>query len=274
MRIFSQPPHPLLQSSIDRFWGWECDRDERVDLPIVLPGTGAEVFFHHGTPFRPAAESNATAPLRPLSRNHALCLRHHAIPLAPLAGIGFVAVRFRAGRFGHLTALPVAEYFDQAPSVEALWGLPGRELAERVEAAAGFPQRVWLIERFLLQQLRNRQTDPLVVAAVDYLYRNPARMSVDQLAATLKISRRQLEKRFLAQEGLTPAAFRSQVRFQKTVRRLMLDPARSLLETALDHGYYDQSHFCRDFKALVGRSPASHLAEARLRTHFYNTPRC
>lgn len=269
MHTYHRFPHPLLRACIDRYWGWECEPSERVTLPRVLPGTGVELFLHHGTPFQHAAAEGT----RCLPRHHTLCVRRRALPLAPVVGAGFVAVRFRAGRLARLTALPVAECLDQPLPIEALWGTPGRDLAERVAAAADFPQRVELIERFLLQQLDRRRDDPLVTAAVDRLYRASSELTIAQLAGQLGIGRRQLERRFLAAEGLTPAAFRGRVRFQKTVRQLMLEPSRPLLETALAHGYYDQSHFCRDFRRLAGRSPAGHLAQAQRATHFYNPSR-
>lgn len=273
MRTFNCLPHPALRPCIDRFWGWECAPGEQVALPVVLPGTGAELFFHHGTPFRgkESAESGA-AGRPPLARSHLLCLRHRPLPLAPLHGVGFVAIRFRAGRLGHLAAVPAAECLDEPLSIEALWGAAGRGLAERVQAAPDFPRRVEIIEEFLLGRLEHCHGDALVAAAIDRLYRNPG-MAVGELADALGIGRRQLERRFLAREGLTPAEFRVRVRFQKAVRSLILDPARPLLDAALEQGYHDQSHFCRDFKALAGQSPGRYLAAARELTHFYNTPR-
>jgi AraC-like DNA-binding protein len=36
-------------------------------------------------------------------------------------------------------------------------------------------------------------------------------------------------------------------------------------ELALDLGYYDHAHFIRDFRRVVGRSPAAYAAEAASR---------
>lgn len=265
MRIFQSRPHPLLKPYVARIWGWEAEAGETVKLPVVLPGTGAEVFFHFGTPFRRAGEGTDQGP------GHLLCLRHRPLALAPQSGLGFIAVRFRAGRLGDLIDLPAAECLDQALPVEALWGRRGRDLQEQVGSAADFPARRQLLEHFLLGRLAECRTDLLVTAAVDRLYRHPT-TTVDALAQALGLGRRQLERRFQAQEGLSPVEFRCRIRFQKTVRHLLLDPALSVLDAALDQGYYDQSHFHRDFKDLTGQAPARHLAAARQATHFYNTP--
>ncbi|MCP3138644.1 AraC family transcriptional regulator [Pyxidicoccus sp. QH1ED-7-1] len=36
-----------------------------------------------------------------------------------------------------------------------------------------------------------------------------------------------------------------------------------MADLALRLGYFDQSHFIRDFKAVVGRSPGRYVEEAR-----------
>lgn len=270
MRVFNLVPHPSLRPCIDRFWGWECGPAEQVALPVLLPGTGAEMFFHHGAPFQPAVEAVNPAVLQ---QNHLLCVRRRPLPLAAQRGIGFVAIRFRAGRLGRLMAIPTRECPDLQLPAEELWGNAGRELAERVAAARDFPGRVALLEDFLLRRLESGCQDALVEAAVDRIYRNPQDANIALLADSLGIGRRQLERRFLQQEGISPAEFRRVTRFQKGVRRLMLEPSLPVLDAALDHGYYDQAHFCRDFKSFCGRSPACHLATARRMTHFYNTPR-
>lgn len=238
-------------------------------MPLVLPGTGIEILFHHGAPLKRIHAGDYDI----LPQHHTLCVRHQAMSLAPADGTGFVAIRFRAGQLGRFTPLPLVECIDQPLPVDALWGIRGRELAARVEAAGVFPRRIDLIEQFLLRQLNLRQPDRLISTATRHLYRQAAQITVDRLAAKLDIGRRQLEKRFLRAEGITPAAFRRRARFQKTVRQLMLNPSGSLIDAALDNGYYDQSHFCRDFMDLAGRSPTDHLAASRGVTHFYNTPR-
>lgn len=266
MRIFHARPHPLLRPYVARIWGWEAEAGEQVNLPFVLPGTGAEVFFHFGTPFRRIDDGTQQGTA------HLLCLRHHPLALAPLSGLAFIAVRFRAGRLWDLIDPPAAECLDQAMPVEALWGSPGRDLQEQVATAADFPARRQLLEHFLLRRLEGSRTDPLVTAAVARLYRHPQTTAINALAQALGLGRRQLERRFQAQEGLSPVEFRRRIRFQKTVRHLFLDPALPLLDAALDQGYYDQSHFHRDFRDLTGQAPAQHLAAARQTTHFYNTP--
>lgn len=47
-RTFTPPPAEL-RPWVERFWSWESDC--AVPLPLLLPGTGADLFLHYRTPF-------------------------------------------------------------------------------------------------------------------------------------------------------------------------------------------------------------------------------
>ncbi|HJV87647.1 MAG TPA: helix-turn-helix transcriptional regulator [Noviherbaspirillum sp.] len=269
MRIFSRFPVARLSPYIDRFWGWESGEGETVPLPTVLPGTGAEVFFHYRTPF---AQSEG-GKLFSLPATHLLCIRRRPMQLAAMEGLGFIAVRFRAGALHHFTQLPGNELIDQQPRAQDLWGTPGKRLADEVTGARSHDERVALLQSFLLEQLEARAFDAIVSAAATVLYRHCDTLSIDQLAARFHLGKRQLERRFLQATGLTPVEVRRLGRFQKTARTLLLDPSATSADAALAHGYYDQSHFIREFQSLTALSPLAYLSQARLKTHFYNTPR-
>ncbi|WP_168798702.1 helix-turn-helix transcriptional regulator [Herbaspirillum sp. ST 5-3] len=269
MRTFTRFPTPLLSRYIDRFWGWESDEREVISLPSLLPGTGAEMFFHYRTPFRQIEGRHSHA----LPSAHLLCIRRRPVALAEMGGLGFVAVRFRAGALHHFTRVPGNELIDQQPAAEDLWGRAGHTLAGRVADAGSNDARVQLLQHFFVRQLEQTASDALVSVAAAHLYRHCDALSIEQLASHLNLGRRQLERRFLQVTGQTPVEAKRLGRFQKTARTLVLDPSASCADSALAHGYFDQSHFIREFKSLTSLSPLAYLQQARLKTHFYNTPR-
>lgn len=271
MRRFHLLPIPPLRPYIDRLWGWESAPGETIALPTLLPGAGAELYFHYGRPFRhTGATGDAGAALSPA---HLLCLRSTPLALAAMTGVGFIAVRFRSCMLARFTPVPAVELHDRPHDIADVWGAPGRSCAARVAAADTHAERLALIQHFLLRQLCPERADALVEAAVQTLYRSQGSVAIDQLAARLRLGRRQLERRFLAATGQSPAALRRLCRFHHTVRALLLAPDAGGLDTALRHGYFDQSHFIHDFRALAQTTPQRYLRLARGTTHFYNPPR-
>lgn len=263
-RTFFCSPARALRPYVERFWGWEEART--LQLPLLTPGLGAEVFFHHGRLLRAQTNTSETE----LARGHLLCVRRVPLRLQPQADVGFTVVRIRAGALGRFTAIPLAELADTHLSAAELWGREGAVLVERVAESSTSAERVRLIEQFLLQRLAQHKGDAVAERALQLIYRRPATLSIDSVAEQCGLSRRQLERRVSTYFGQSPIELRRTARFYRTARRLALEPSLDLLQSALDCGYYDQSHFIREFSRFTGMAPRSFQRASAQLSHFYN----
>ncbi len=175
-----------------------------------------------------------------------------------VGGVGFFGIRFFPGKIHQFLRLPAHEIYDKS------WNL--RELVEpgldAVEAALlrakSFQQQIEIAESALLRLLERHafEEDPRYLDAVDRIYQSCGRIDVGSLAGLERISDRQLRRLFRETLGLSPKKLARVVRFQVALNRLRTERLGSLLELALDLGYYDQSHFINDFKELYGRTPS------------------
>lgn len=261
-------PRAELQPYVDRLWGWESEA--LLQLPPMLPGTGAELLFHYGTPFR--LQSAGTEGLN-LGQAHLLCARRAPHRLLSQAGLGFISVRFRSGALRHFCPVSLQAVLDEAVPIRDLWGQAGLDVACRVAEAADRASRVSILEDWLLACLREHgKAQPAMEAALRQLYYQHRSVRVDALAERLGMSRRHFERVFREQIGMTPKAFQRTARFHLTTRDLLLRAPTDCLASALDHGYYDQAHFIHDFQAFVGTSPLAFLKCASTVAHFYNPP--
>ena len=263
---FHFPPAAPLRAYVERIWGW--DEHEWLRLPLVTPGLGAELFFHHGAPPRvrlPDAD-------RELARGHLLCVRRVPLQLSEQRDVGFTAVRIRAGALGRFTRAPLSDLIDAQLGVREIWGRAGADAADRVAEAKSEPERVRIIENFLLERLAETTVDLIAERALRLIYDRSGPMSVAKLAEHCALGRRQFERRMLGYFGQSAVELRCLARFYHVARRLALDPSRDLLRSALDAGYYDQAHCIREFKRFAGMTPQAFQREAAGMTHFYNPP--
>ena len=256
----------MLRAHVERFWGWE--EPASLALPLVTPGLGAELFFHHGSAPHVAKADGS----EPLERAHLLCVRDTPLRLLEQPNVGFTAVRIRAGALGRFTRVPLRELKDTQIGIQELWGRAGAELEERVAAAESFEARTRLIEDFLLRRLAETAFDPWLERALARIYREPATIAVETLAEQCGLSRRQFERRIADYFGQSPVELRRLARFFHVARRMVLEPATDPLASALDVGYYDQSHFIREFKRFTGMAPQAFRRATAALTHFYNPP--
>jgi AraC-like DNA-binding protein len=90
---------------------------------------------------------------------------------------------------------------------------------------------------------------------------DPDVLRVADAAARLGVSERtvsRLARRFI---GVTPAAMIRRRRLQEAAEQLRADPRIPLAEIAARHGYADQSHLSRDFRAVLGITPAGYRGD-------------
>jgi AraC-like DNA-binding protein len=76
---------------------------------------------------------------------------------------------------------------------------------------------------------------------------------VETVAEMVRVSARTLQRR-LSEEGLTFAGLVARARFD-VAQRMLDDPARKVVDVALDLGYSDHAHFTRAFVRWTGLSP-------------------
>lgn len=134
-----------------------------------------------------------------------------------------------------------------------------REMHERVGAAPNDAARVAALEDFLVAL--PFEDDPLVARALELVAPSTGDVRVAVVARSLGLSERQLERRFLQRVGITPKRFATLLRFERALALARTAP--SLTAAALDAGYYDQSHFIRDFRRFAGIAPGELLRVPR-----------
>lgn len=167
---------------------------------------------------------------------------------------GAVFAAFRETGAARFFAPPLHELFGTTLALDDLAPRTDVErLQDRIAGAADHRGRVLHLEQFLLARLRPGRADRVTEAAVAAIRRAPGALRIAQLARELGISRRPLEKRFRCAVGTSPKQLASLVRLRHLIDARRAGASWSRL--AVEGGYFDQSHFNREFRALTGESP-------------------
>lgn len=80
------------------------------------------------------------------------------------------------------------------------------------------------------------------------------RLPIEELAASVGLSRRQLERLFMGETKSSPALVYRRVRMERA-KQLLVKTKASLIEIALEVGFENASHFSRAFSQTFGKSP-------------------
>ena len=170
------------------------------------------------------------------------------------AHIGTILVYFTEIGFTHFATHPANELFNLSLSLDDVFDKNKVEEVEEKLALASFDdKRIKVIEQFLLSQLKDIETDKLIIEAVKLIYQSKGAMRVKELNEKLFISQSPFEKRFKKLVGTTPKKFASIVRFNSVLDSL--SSAKSLTEICYENNFFDQAHFIKDFKQFTGDTP-------------------
>lgn len=245
MRIHTYLPGIRLQPFIKNFLIIESDNGV---VNKILPDTAVVMAFR----FRGQVQHNIHNGSGAIAATCISGMRKTARLISYTPDTATLIVTFRSAGAAAFFKTPLHEFFEQSIPLDALVSrqqLNG--ITEQLSAAAGHPQRIRIIERWLLTGVQTYEPDPRIQAAVQQL--TLQNIKIKDLSYRLNISQDVLEKRFRQQIGATPKQFANIVRLRKLITQYT--PNQTLTAQAYDAGYFDQAHFIKDFKAFTGQAP-------------------
>jgi AraC-like DNA-binding protein len=169
---------------------------------------------------------------------------------------GMVAVVFYPYGLSPFIKVPLIEFTGLIVDLELVFGKAIKEIQEKICEANSNEKKILLVEHFLLNQIKTKENQynyDIRFAVSQMQMKN--KISILKLASEVNMSKRNFERKFLENVGLTPVFFNRIVRFQKAIKLINQQNKLSFTELAYSAGYYDQSHFIRDFKQFYGQPP-------------------
>lgn len=169
---------------------------------------------------------------------------------------GCLRLRLAPGTTHSLLGVSAADLTDRVALLADLPG-PASALADTL-AEIPLEDVLPYLESVLPQHFSESGTDRdhrrLLDSAVAALDRDPA--PINNLAATLAVSERQLRNLFTAGIGVSPKHYARITRLRHVLAAAGNTPWSHL---ASDTGYYDQSHLVADFRSVMGVTPARYF---------------
>jgi AraC-like DNA-binding protein len=245
-------PKPPLAEFIERFW-YSSDAPPHQKVRIAPTGTMELVFNldENELGFYDAGQAGSCNTF-----SGAVFSGAHARPLFVETRKHVMGVHFKPGGAFRFLGVPANEVANTHMDVEALWGPATQNVREQLCTATNPAGRFRVLERALVARLENSLEEHRAVrAALDIFARNAGEARTRDLAAHLGLSQRHFIKLFSDQVGVTPKQFGRVQRFQRALELIRSSATPDWADIAAACGYFDQSHFIHDFRAMSGLSP-------------------
>lgn len=149
---------------------------------------------------------------------------------------------------------------DKILNLTDVLGKPIEELHSKLLETESLAKRIDCVEAFLLNRLLTAgkiDKITLVQQVMHELKQEDFFDNIENVASRYGISSRYLQKIFLQYTGLTPKLYSKINRFQNSLL-LLSKENQSLTSIAYECGYFDQSHFIKEFRRFTGAVPSGY----------------
>lgn len=178
---------------------------------------------------------------------------------------GVFGVKFRPGGFHGFLRQPVSALRNRSIAPQEVFGAEAAGLAAIVQAQPDDERMVALASGFLAARLPPPDAQALRVGEmVDAIAADRGIRTLDDVATRWSMTPRTLQRLFNQYVGIGPKWVINRYRMHEALERVDAGNAVDWTQLALDLGYFDQAHFIRDFKALVGCSPMAYARRGQV----------
>lgn len=178
-----------------------------------------------------------------------------------LQGKGRVfGVKFKPGGFYPFIQQPIVSLTDQSRTVSSVFHQDADHITEALLANQPASILIERTEALLKHKLPEYDANiDTINQMILYVQHNKELTKVEQLCEAFAINIRKLQRLFNQYVGIGPKWVIQFYRLQNAAETLDNTRSHDWIKLSLELGYYDQSHFIKDFKSIIGQTPDQYI---------------
>ena len=254
-------PREELRPYVRYYWVLESDEPFSIlTFPIGCP----QMIFHRRTPlFIPELSS----------RQDKFTISGQVNFPAHIASDGdteMIVAVFYPHTIGMFIDTPPSAFYNLEISGYDIENRQVNDVAQRIFDCENDKECIDILENFLSSKIRLSLNISRIGMSVSTLLRVPS-TSVNALAASACLGKRQYERVFRETVGMNPKEYARIVKFQKALWQMQRGES-NYAGIAAECGYSDQSHFIRNFKELSGYTPEALIKHCAPYSDLFTAP--
>ncbi|WP_196140779.1 AraC family transcriptional regulator [Aliikangiella sp. G2MR2-5] len=259
-------PHPALRELVQCYWHIQVNDNHhssestsKIQTDYFHPEGGSGIIFN----FSNSIKVNNQLVSNDVFISGPTLITHN---LQTTNDINTLGIRFYPGSASTFYSQPLSELVEQLlqPDELSIKGI-GKDLYEQLAESKSLQKRINLLDHTLLSILKNSQPVSLRVrTAVRHINSSRGKIEIASLSELLNLSQRQLDRDFKHHLGLVPKQYSMIKRLEFARNLIKNNPCNmNLTEIALESGFYDQAHFTRQFKQVIGITPSLYQKKSK-----------
>ncbi|MGC1550106.1 MAG: helix-turn-helix transcriptional regulator [Rhodanobacter sp.] len=168
-------------------------------------------------------------------------------------------IKFKVGGFHPFLRAPVSTLMDRSCAVSEVFGTGSETWGNEVLGCQDIDAMMAIVDPFLCTHRPTPDANvDRVSTLVASIVHDRSITTVEQLTERTGLTKRALQRLFREYVGISPKWVINRYRLHEAIAQLQEGEPIAWADLALNLGYFDQAHFIRDFRKLVGRSPAEY----------------
>lgn len=173
-----------------------------------------------------------------------------------------VGIKFRPGMFYPWYGGSLSSLTDRVVSLNSVFGNAGLALRRGILKEPEADRCIEIAESFLTERVpRAKSRVEEIRDTVERVIGDRRIVRAQQVADLMGLGLRPVQRLFRKYVGVSPKWIIRRYRLHEAAETLAKGKVQKLSELALRLGYFDQAHFIRDFKSVVGVAPGAYLAK-------------
>ncbi len=256
MQYQQQAPTDDLLDWVESFWMVDSEGDTEIIIDKIVPDGYPEMIFHYGD----AYEINITGHWERQALNLLAGQISQFFHLRNSGRIGMFAIKFKPWAPFALFGAEMDKLIDRVIPIPENWQEHLGPIRDIAISSLSFAEKQAGIENWLRAKMITLEDHKMSIAraATQAIISAKGNINLKSLPKMLNTSERSLQRQFKQQIGLSPKFYSRIIRlshvFQSVTRSEEVDWAKIVYEA----GFYDQSHFIKNFKEFTGEEPSSY----------------
>ena len=256
-------PSQVLSSIIKEFWIYE-NEDSTPTQQKIIPDGYSEIIIHYGDVYRINITGKWEVQEQILFSNQI----SKFFFLENTGQSAMIGIKLHPCSFHELFQIDLGVYTDHVFPLIDILHEKTQELDKLTNKRYSITQRVEMLEKWISTYAPFSNNTNNIRQVVDFIFESNGMFEVRQLSDRFELSTRQLERQFKKVTGVTIKFFARIIRFNYIFQQ-MKEENKSWVQIALSSGYFDQSHFIKNFKEFTGEEPSIYGFDKKNLANFF-----
>lgn len=171
-------------------------------------------------------------------------------------------IKFKPGAFYPFVQMSISNYTNKIVTLSDAFGERGVHFEAAMRAGSNDEERSTLAEDFLRHLAPVHDENMMRVNEMVDIIRSERQITkVDHLVSRTKLTKRSLQRLFSQYVGISPKWVIQRYRLHEATEQVAAGEIVDWSKLAVELGYFDQAHFIKDFKAMVGLTPTEYAKQ-------------